>query len=138
MTREVYEQLIADFDKAAKEVCARKRADYAKEYDVLDNFKLVADLIGCDPKLVWAVFFAKHVVSACKFAGGQQLASESIDSRFHDLKNYVDLGYALVVEERNDANGNATEFITEQGVKPPAEQDVKEFTLLEKFLGRVK
>ena len=131
MTSEQYDKVIAEFDAAAKEVALGRRKDYAKEYDVLDNFKLVSDLIGCDPKLVWAVFFAKHVVSACKFAGGQELASESIDSRFHDLHNYVDLGYALVVEERLDQykHGETEEV-------EPAEE--KKPTLLEALLGRVK
>lgn len=101
MTQAEFRDVQTELARLAGGVAEEKRADYAKDYDVLDNFKLVSDIAGLGDRgalLVWLVYFAKHVVAVGKYAGGQDLVGESVASRFADLFNYVQLGYALMKE----------------------------------------
>lgn len=79
-----------------------KAADYAREGDRLDNFKRVADTLGLTPLEVWAVYFQKHIIAIQKFVREDGLADESLESRFVDARNYIDLGWALVNEGEGD------------------------------------
>jgi hypothetical protein len=115
MTQIEFNKVKQELLEKADGIAGAKRKDYAKEYDVLDNFKLVADLCNLPPEsgalTAWMVYFAKHVISIGKYTSGQELASESIKERFADAKNYIDLGYALVVERERDLPAIEPEII---------------------------
>jgi hypothetical protein len=69
MTRTEYEILRKSHHDAALAVANAKRKDYAANPgtgdvdDVLYNFKEVAERAGVSPKLVWLVYFTKHIMS---------------------------------------------------------------------------
>ncbi len=78
------------------------------------NFKRLAESLGVDPLLVWAVYFGKHVdaiYSYVKF--GEVKSGEAIEGRFDDAMNYLLLGLMLVVERKAGVG------IEGQSVLPP-------------------
>lgn len=74
--------------------------------DRFANFKLIANLFGNfdvnpnDPKAVLMVYLLKHVFSVLAFIGQGTEGDEKIEGRLADIRNYVDLLYALIREER--------------------------------------
>jgi len=117
-----------DLNTACEEVLVSKGADYAgegAEKDRLANFKVVAELLGMfnvnvgTPEGAWAVYFLKHVFAILGYIG-QRTESEPIKMRFVDARNYLDLGYALVVEgEEVDTDTNNIKWA--EPYSPPKE-----------------
>ena len=87
-----------------------KGADYASKTDRLANFKLISLLIKAttgedvSPKLVWLIYFAKHMIPVIRFAVGTQLESEPIQGRIKDAINYLFLLAAFVAEQEKDSS----------------------------------
>lgn len=83
-----------------------KRPEYTEgNTDVLNNFKVVAKELGLTPLQVWYIYTRKHVASISQFCKDPtRPLSEPIESRFADLRNYLDLGYALVKETKDATN----------------------------------
>lgn len=107
MNSEKLEQLRNELNATCEEVLLSKGKDYAgegEEKDRLANFKMVGELLdmfGVDnstPLGAWAVYYLKHVFAILAYIG-QHTESEPIAMRFADARNYLDLGYALVVEQ---------------------------------------
>lgn len=76
---------------------AKRPAYTSGSADVLHNFKAVAARVGITPMQVWAVYFLKHVdaiVTAARSPDTPQ--AESLDGRFADAINYLQLGHALI------------------------------------------
>ena len=73
--------------------------------DRLANFKLIAGLLGnfhvnpADPKTVLVVYMLKHIFSVLSYLGGTPEGQEKIEGRLVDIRNYVDLLYALLQED---------------------------------------
>lgn len=83
------------------DIMVNKGREYTKgDTDKLANFKEVAAQLKQDPLTVWAVYFAKHIASIMSYVQNRQVYSESIESRFFDALNYLDLGLALISEAR--------------------------------------
>lgn len=99
MRNEAFNQIRENLNTCCNEVLRAKGADYARNDDRLDNFKVIADLLGCDPSEVCTVYFMKHVIAVLRYIREGTLESEPITERFVDLRNYVDLLWACVVEE---------------------------------------
>lgn len=71
--------------------------------DVLTNFKTVATRLNLTPLQVWGVYAMKHFDAISSYAGDTSIPqAEDISGRFADAINYLKLGYALVMEERNE------------------------------------
>lgn len=76
-----------------------KQPDYTRhESDVLSNFKRAALATGLTPMQVWAVFTLKHIDAIMAFVKTSKIESESLQSRFDDVANYLLLGEALISE----------------------------------------
>lgn len=98
MTGNDFVQFRKDFDEQCTAVLVAKGPDYCRTADRLENFKAVAEVLGVDPVKVWAVYFMKHVAAIGKYVRDGKTASETIQSRFLDARNYLDLGLALIQE----------------------------------------
>jgi hypothetical protein len=86
------------------QIVAAKRPEYTQASpDVLNNFKVVAAELHCDPLQVWFVYFRKHVASISQFcADPDRNMSEPIEGRIDDCMNYLDLLRGLVAERKED------------------------------------
>ena len=87
----------------ARDIMDKKGPEYTLENeDVLNNFKATADKLGVDPLIVWYAYFDKQVSSVAAHVGNKDLSkAEPIASRFSDIINYAQLGYALFKEREN-------------------------------------
>jgi len=99
----------AELDAECLKVLEAKGKDYAgssAENDRLGNFKQVASLLamfGVNPSTplgVWSIYWLKHVFAILAYIG-QHTESEPIIQRFVDARNYLDLGWGLVSEQKS-------------------------------------
>jgi hypothetical protein len=96
MTHDEYKIHIAKYLNEMAEVTASKNHDYSVRDDAMDNFKLIGEMLGISPRLVWSVLWMKHVTAVINhMAKDKSLRSETIHGRFIDLANYSMLGDAL-------------------------------------------
>jgi len=88
----------------ARNIMADKGPEYTLENeDVLNNFKATAEKLGVDPLVIWYAYFDKQVSSVAAHVGNKNLSkAEPIVSRFADIINYAQLGYALFTERNNE------------------------------------
>lgn len=100
MNQADYNDLKEALSAMADGVALHKRREYTgANEDVLTNFKRIGKRLGLSTLQVWSVYFNKHVDSVNTFSKGKGPLSESMDSRFADLLNYLYLGYAIIKEE---------------------------------------
>lgn len=92
-----FNQETEKMESLAREIESAKRPNYCiGDSNVLNNFDLIAKIVGITPMQVGIVFALKHflsVASAAKFPEMKQ--AEPMIGRFADLKNYNKLLYAL-------------------------------------------
>lgn len=104
-------------DDLCVKVLDAKGLAYAQEavsHDRLGNFKRSAEFLGCTPLQVAGIFMMKHMdslqtwvreASEAARVGGpvpSYVGSEPIEQRFVDLRNYIDLLFAIMVEMRQE------------------------------------
>jgi hypothetical protein len=87
-----------------RDLLEKKGRDYASDRDRLSNFKYLAEMLGLTPLQVWGVYCFKHLMALSQFVREGQVASEPIDERIADIRNYMILGQALIVEARETAH----------------------------------
>ncbi len=78
-----------------------KGADYQGEEKegVNGNFYRNARLLGVSPVLIWAVYFNKHIDALATYVRTGRLESEGLRGRLDDIRNYIDIVEAMLVEE---------------------------------------
>jgi hypothetical protein len=100
MTPEDFLSWRQGFEEECAGTMATKGREYAGNNDRFANFRGVADRIGITPLQAWGVFALKHVDAIFSFVReGQTFSTESIRSRYMDLRNYVDLGLGMIEED---------------------------------------
>lgn len=106
MNAEDFNKLVKQLEATADGIVAAKRPDYTQEsQDVLQNFKDAAILAGITPLQAWMVHFQKQFSAIARYIKNPSCnPSESIESRFADMRNYLHLGYALVREPVTNIN----------------------------------
>ena len=100
-----------DFEKRMQ-LRQKKAHDYATDYDVLSNFKLMANLIKTlnldmtKPHGV-AMFFVLHKIARITnlWNKGVKPENESLIDSFLDLSNYVDLAKECYIDYMRKENG---------------------------------
>ena len=103
MTKQEFRDLRMKLDEYCDDVMKIKGEDYTQDSDDrLVNFKRIAERAGATPLQVWQIFFYKHLDAIDAYCRGGVLSSESITNRFIDARNYLDLGYALIVEQMEE------------------------------------
>lgn len=117
MTSQEFNKVVNQLDETANQIVSVKRPDYTRESaDVLQNFKDAAEQAGILPLQAWLIHFYKQYSAIARFIKNPQCTpSETIDSRFADLRNYLQLGYALYKEprEQSQSKSSAANLITE-------------------------
>jgi hypothetical protein len=102
MNNKDFTKAINELEKTANSILKVKGDEYTLgkgEQDRHTNFKEVANLLGLQPKQVWAVYWMKHVFSILSWVKGGNFGSEPSINRFADERNYSYLGYGLYLEE---------------------------------------
>ncbi len=107
----------ADLDKLQALLRARedellkvKGHDYTRGGpDRLANFIEDGKVLGISPERAWAVHFRKQIAAVMTWAATGQLESESLASRFVDIRNYCLLGLALHEANPKQNPGKDTE-----------------------------
>ena len=109
MTYKQFEERRKQLNEECEKILVTKGREYTDGGDRLSNFKQFKEL---SPLVVWFIYFMKHI-NAINYAviEGKTL-SESLESRFIDARNYIDLGLALFEEltEENDRKGKLKDY----------------------------
>ena len=83
--------------------------------DRLFNFKHVAERLGTTPEQALMTYVLKHIDAICNDAKtGTIVSDEKIESRAHDVCNYMILYSALKTETTPQPNDNNTKRIGEE------------------------
>lgn len=98
MTPEQFESVRANIESSCLKLLVEKGADYTDGKDRLHNFKTISNDLGVSPLVAWFVYAYKHWKSIANYVRTGQSQSEDIRGRFMDLRNYLDLGLAIVTE----------------------------------------
>lgn len=102
MTNEQFKKMLTEFIEEETKLLESKGTEYTRDSeDRLDNFKRLAKYIPKgDPKMVWIVYFMKHVDAILNYIyKGKEYSGESIFERIHDARNYLFLLAALIKDE---------------------------------------
>lgn len=128
MTQEQFDIVVGMLNAEAGAVSDAKRPDYTiGNQDVLHNFKETARIAGITPLQAWLVHFYKHTSAVAKFVQRPyEPTSEPMHLRFVDLKNYIELGFALYKEWSDPIPVVQTPFEKQQPVTATSENWVKE------------
>jgi hypothetical protein len=103
---EDYERLIGEFTASRRKIHSNRNERYAHDDDVLANIKRTATG-SLTPLQVWMVYAAKHWDSICglvdMLARGESpdplIGEADVAGSFRDLANYIELGYALLLDQ---------------------------------------
>ncbi len=92
MTIQEREELAKKLFEKCLEVLRAKGKDYEVDGDCLQQFKLIADLVGITPYQVWAVLWCKHALSILGAVKKNPLrpetTAEPLEGRAIDNINY--------------------------------------------------
>jgi len=121
-------------DIALKTMAGKRPAYTNMSEDVLANFKRVAQRTGLAPAMVAYIYFLKHVDALGSHLAGNESDPEPIEMRLVDIRNYVDLIYALLDE---DTAVTDTLKIAEDYV-PPEPGEVIDLTPLDLIAGGIE
>ena len=101
MKREEFYEIIDEFTEERRKIQSSKGEAYSGNQDALDNFKRNAVKNGVSPLVVWNIYFSKHLDAIDSFVRGEYKDTESIEGRFMDAINYLELGYGLIKDGQN-------------------------------------
>ena len=118
MNAQEFSQFLDNLIDAEKKIMVDKGNDYTKanegaEEDRLYNFKDVAARTGLTPIQVWGIYFTKQINAIEKYIRTGKVASEPIEERFKDARNYLALGLALIQEEKFPLLATTTSVVIE-------------------------
>lgn len=111
MDTNTYDRMRKQLLDEAEKIQTSKRPGYTQgNPDVLRNFKSVGERVrtakgeAAGPGVAWGVYFLKHVDAIMAILTQPNLpVSETPVGRFADAINYLQLGYALYVEQQGYA-----------------------------------
>lgn len=108
MSPKDFNLLLGKFIDDEVNILASKGQDYTDngegnvDEDRLFNFKEVGKRFGISPLLVWGIYWTKHNNAIEKFIRTGTVASEPIEERIKDARNYLALGAALIEDLREE------------------------------------
>ena len=100
MTSDEFLKLRDELEESARAALVEKGKEYTRSGDdKLSNFKKRAEEAGVTVRQAWSLYAGKHWDSIMNWAKGGDFGSEPAIQRFGDLRNYLELGFAIYVEE---------------------------------------
>lgn len=101
-----FKNLVEETNMACKELLNLKGGEYSTNDERLSNFKKASHLFGITPLQVSAILAHKHFDAICRYITNdakkyEQILSEPIEGRIHDLINYMYLILAIIEEQNN-------------------------------------
>lgn len=76
-----------------------KGEEYSGSTDALANFKRNGEVLGLDPKIIWSVYFMKHIDSIMSYTRvGHVQSEEDISGRIKDAITYLILLQGLIID----------------------------------------
>lgn len=96
MTFEDFDKLLESMFKDEREIGQSKGVEYTRGRDRLDNFKRLAGELDLDAKIVWWIYFKKHVDAILHYVVTGESDAEGIESRITDARVYLSLLRGLV------------------------------------------
>lgn len=102
MSFEEFEVYTQELLKKVHEMKRTKGKEYAGDKDRFDNFnRLGVKCGGMDRKLVWLVYFTKHMDAIESYIkSGREFSTESIEGRIVDAITYLTLLAGMIKEEK--------------------------------------
>ena len=100
MNRETFNGLRARLQKECGEILLGKGKSYAGNVDVLSNFKRLGKTLGLAPDIVLYIYMMKHLDAITSYIVNRVESSEGVFENIKDVRNYLDLLYALIVERK--------------------------------------
>jgi len=102
MENKEFEELVGRARERQNKILRVKGKDYtAGDPDRLANFKELAKELGVHPRVVWWIYFRKHISAIMAWIRTGKVESEGLEGRFDDAINYLYLGEAVFKEEDN-------------------------------------
>lgn len=100
MTLEEFAEYRKQLDDMCSGILKSKGRAYTRgSNDKLANFKQTAHDLGITTELAWAVYFHKHLDSIMHYVKNNEEGPEGITENIKDARNYLDLFYAILVEQ---------------------------------------
>lgn len=118
-----------ELNRECEETLLKKGDAYTRGVaDRLGNFKEVAKNLGITPKMAWAVYFHKHFDAVMYYLKTGKEGPEGVRENFKDLRNYIDLGMALIAEEKlqNQTFHRPGDFVVVDEYMIPLHQEDRE------------
>ena len=88
--------------KIEMDIMLGKGREYTmNDIDKLKNFKFIAERLKDKPEKIAMVYLLKHMDSITNYVlEGIEASDESIEGRFHDVRNYALLLHAIIKENK--------------------------------------
>lgn len=112
MNNEQFNEMVKQMIEEESAVGKSKGVEYVVNDDRLDNFKRIGAETKCPhckkplgAKIVWWIYFKKHIDSILSFIKrGKVLSEESIEGRIMDSRVYLSLLRGIIQEERDNVS----------------------------------
>lgn len=99
ISQDQYEQRVTELDTHCQTVIDAKRKVYTNgSGDVMRNFRVAAIVKGSTAGSELATHLLKQVSAVVNLLCNPDIVDSEMDTRFVDLRNYVELGYVLYKE----------------------------------------
>lgn len=110
MTSEEFEKVLKGMQELENSILLKKGSEYNQgNDDRLKSFKELAEYTKTNPLLICFVFMSKHYQSLSNYVKeGREISEESIEERIADLRNYLALFKAIIVENKMKKNATAS------------------------------
>lgn len=103
MNREQFREFLNELVEKEYKLNMTKGREYAKDEDVLSNFKSAAEDLGVTPWQAWGLYFKKHVDAILNYCRTGRVLSESLLSRILDARLYLALLAAMEQEQASSS-----------------------------------
>lgn len=105
MIRKDFEKLLGSLQQKELEINRSKGEEYCQQdEDALKNFKRNSERLGTDPITVCALYLFKHIDWLENYIKFRQEGTEGLESRILDIRLYLALLDALIVETENTSS----------------------------------
>ena len=100
MTHEEFNKIYKKMLAEEKDIMIKKGLDYTRNSpDKLANFKRIAEKYNIDILKVISIYMEKHFDALVTYITTGRLKGEPVHSKIQDIRNYLALLYAAIIEK---------------------------------------